>query len=489
MKVKKKLGIRTQVFAGFILFTVIIVSLLWFFQISLLNAFYGFIKENEAKQMAETVIENLEEENLVETILGLVQGTGVDVLVTDEYGAKLVTVTQTGSHLLQKLTMYDCAQIYAQTVANGGEHIARYGNRQNAEEKKWGNQNSPNERNNILYIKTVTTEADNKRMVILKSNLFPVGSTVSTLKVQLWCLTVVMLLLSFLLALIISRKISRPIVSINDSAKELAAGNYSIDFPEEGVREVRELAHTLNYAGEELSKVDNLRRELIANVSHDLRTPLTMIAGYAEVMRDIPGENTPENVQIIIDETKRLSDLVNDLLDISKLESGKLELHPELFSLTESIEEILTRYDKLADYQFNFYHGENIYVFADKLKISQVIYNLVNNAITYTGEDKSVTVSQTVKDGKVKISVADTGQGIPQEQLHNIWERYYKVDKEHKRAAVGTGLGLSIVKKILDLHHGEYGVISKDGVGSTFWFTLDRVENPSSFEMNRTETE
>src|SRR5699024_4536870 len=131
--------------------------------------------------------------------------------------------------------------------------------------------------------------------------------TVDTLKIQLWYLTIIMLLLGFVLAWVIARKISAPIRQINESAKTLASGEYDIPFQGGGFREISELNGTLRYAAGELSRVEQLRRDLIANVSHDLRTPLTMIAGYSEVMRDIPGENTPENVQIIIDETNRLT--------------------------------------------------------------------------------------------------------------------------------------------------------------------------------------
>ena len=198
-----------------------------------------------------------------------------------------------------------------------------------------------------------------------------------------------------------------------------------------------------------------------------------MIHGYSEVMRDIPGENTPENVQIIIDEAERLNLLVNDLLDISKLESGKMELNKEKFNLTKLINDILKRYDKLADYKISFEYEKECFVFADELKITQVLYNLINNAITYTGEDKCIYLNQEIIKNEVKISVTDTGEGIPQDKLPYIWERYYKISKNHKRASVGTGLGLSIVKNILSLHGGKYGVISNINKGSTFYFTLN----------------
>jgi signal transduction histidine kinase len=203
-----------------------------------------------------------------------------------------------------------------------------------------------------------------------------------------------------------------------------------------------------------------------------------MISGYAEVMRDLPGENTPENVQVIIDESNRLTGLVNDMLDLSKLQAGAQLISPEVYSLTEEIRAVLSRYDKLADYTFRFWCDREVHVYADRLKLSQVLYNLVNNAINYTGTDKTVYLRQLVRGDSVRVEITDTGEGIPADKLPYIWERYYKVDKAHRRAQVGTGLGLSIVKKILDMHGGRYGVQSEEGAGSTFWFELSVVSPP-----------
>ena len=278
------------------------------------------------------------------------------------------------------------------------------------------------------------------------------------------------------MAFILSRKTSKPIEKLNESAKLLAQGNYDIDFSINGYREVEELGSTLNIAEVELSKVENLRRELLANISHDLRTPLTMITGYAEVMRDIPGEQTPENVQVIIDEATRLTTLVNDLLDISKLQSGVQTLNQEVYNFTQEVDEILKRYAKLIEqnqYSIDFEFDKEVKVFADKSKIDQVIYNLINNAVNYTGADKKVLIRQIANENTVRLEVTDTGVGIEPEQLKYIWDRYYKLDKNHKRAQIGTGLGLSIVRGVMELHNGKYGVISDVGRGSTFWFELN----------------
>ena len=261
----------------------------------------------------------------------------------------------------------------------------------------------------------------------------------------------------------------------------MAKGKYDVHFTEAGYGEVTELAQTLNYAAKELGKVEHLQRELVANISHDLRTPLTMIIGYGEVMRDLPGENTPENVQVIIDEATRLSTLVNDVLDISKLQSGTEVMHIEIFNFTDSVRSQLQRYNKMTDYHIAFHYNKDVWVKGDPLKISQVVCNLVNNAINYTGEDKLVIIDQTEENGRMHFSVTDTGEGIAPELLSDIWERYYKVDKNHKRARVGTGLGLSIVKSVLDMHPGTtYGVRSELGKGSCFWFEMETQCPPIS---------
>jgi signal transduction histidine kinase len=268
---------------------------------------------------------------------------------------------------------------------------------------------------------------------------------------------------------------------MNNAAKELARGNYDADFSGKGYREINELAITLNYASKELAKTDKLQRELISNISHDLRTPLTMIKGYSEVMRDIPDENTPENIQVIIDETTRLSELVNDMLDLSKIQSGARKPDFEEFSITDTVKDTLVRYEKLikqGGYRIEFDADRDAIVVADRGMILQVVYNLINNAINYTGSDKYVMVTQTCTEAGVRISVTDTGEGISPEDIGQIWERYYRVDKVHKRETIGTGLGLSIVKGVLEIHNANFGVDSREGEGSTFWFELQLSNIP-----------
>lgn len=474
---RRPIGIGGQILLGFGILILVVGALLWLFQIVLLDPFYRAVKTTQVKATSEMVERYLDDQDLDDQVRELCLNTGINIMVTDEFG-----IIDSGwkssqkDSFLSNMSRAGRADLFNDVNLQGGTWLTSY---RSPFVNRDGTQDEV-----ILYVTITRTPAGLNRMVLLESEITPVDSIKETLLVQVTTLTAVMVLLGVVLALLIARKISRPLTAINESAKVLARGDYAIRFGEGGAREVRELAQTLNYAAGELSKVEGLRRDLLANVSHDLRTPLTMIKGYGEVMRDLPGENTPENVQIIIDEAERLTNLVNDLLDLSKLEAGVLPLEKTRFNLTESIRTILHRYDKLADYRFDFHYDQEVLVDADELKISQVVYNLVNNAITYSGEDKTITLGQTVEGDKVRISVTDTGEGIPQEKLKDIWERYYKVDKEHKRAQMGSGLGLSIVKNILDMHGGQYGVESQLGLGSTFWFELPLVSGEDPQESH-----
>jgi signal transduction histidine kinase len=232
--------------------------------------------------------------------------------------------------------------------------------------------------------------------------------------------------------------------------------------------------------------VDKQQRDLIANVSHDLRTPLTMIKAYAEMIRDLSGNNPAkreEHLNIIIEETDRLSLLVNDMLDLSKLENGGISLSLVKFDIMTRLTEIIERYKGLSDkmgYHITFTPDTEAFVECDIVKIEQVIYNLINNAVNYTGDDKNVYIKQINEDGWVKITVTDTGQGISEEDLKLIFDKYYRA--KMRREVIGTGLGLSIVKAVLNKHKFPYGVQSKLGEGTTFWFKIKRCEKPDDIE-------
>ena len=205
-----------------------------------------------------------------------------------------------------------------------------------------------------------------------------------------------------------------------------------------------------------------------------------MLKAYAEMIRDLSGDNPVkrnEHLEIIIEETDRLAQLVNDILDLSKLEDGNQKLNYSEFSITEVLDGIIARYkgiSKRSDYIISFEPDEEVTVRCDVIKIQQVIYNLINNAINYTGDDKRVFVRQINKEKSVRIEVSDTGQGIAKDKIGLIFEKYYR-SENHKREVIGTGLGLSIVKAILKKHGYSFGVYSVIGKGSTFWFEISDI--------------
>lgn len=510
-----QIGIRWKLVAYLAVFVSVLLTVLWLFQIVFLGDVYRNIKVNEIFTAAETIKSRIATINPGGTAMAQLTDTiasdsQICVLVLDDSFRAVGSGTRNtcysigaeGScfvHQASGSMFSDMLRIqFLATVRQSGEIYFRDMSpnttqtqsslQENPLLPSSSQNNNPDRETAMLYVEYIETDHSGY-YIILNSKVTPVMATVQTLQFELIIISILFIVAAIIMALVLSYRISAPIIKINERAHQLATGDYNTVFEGSGYKEIAELRDTLNYAAKELSKVEGFRRELLANVSHDLRTPLTMITGYAEVMRDLPGENTPENVQVIIDEGSRLATLVNDLLDLSKLQSGTAQMTMTTFSLTDCIKTINRRYQKLKEndgYDIDFLYSEDVYVTADYPKLGQVIYNLVNNAISYTGADKKVTIRQTLKSdhGKqlVRISVTDTGMGISKENLEYIWDRYFKENKAHKRAVVGTGLGLSIVKGILQMHNARFGVETSEAEenhGSTFWFELECTDVPS----------
>ena len=336
--------------------------------------------------------------------------------------------------------------------------------------------NPNNDSKSIMYNIKV-----NDGYLFLNTSLEDVDSITSILRNKLIYVTMIIIVLAILMSFHLSKTLNEPIINITNEAKKLSKGNLKLNFEESNIKEIDELANTLIYANNEINKTDELRRDLLANVSHDLKTPLTMIKAYAEMLRDIDNlsdDKKRENLNIIIDETDRLNILVNDILNLSKLESNKETLDKSEFDLVELIKKIVKKFDILVEkekYEFILDMPKKAYVFGDKNKISQVIYNLVNNAVNYTGKDNKVYINVIENKKSYLVEIKDTGKGIKEEELNIIWDKYYKNEKNHKRNKVGTGVGLSIVKNILESHQFKYGVTSTINKGTTFYFEIEKI--------------
>ena len=298
-----------------------------------------------------------------------------------------------------------------------------------------------------------------------------------TMRVQLILISVIVIFLALVLSALLSMKLTKPITQITRAAKRMAMGDFSVNFKGEySYAEMDALAETLDYAKEEIGKSDELQKEVLANVTHDLKTPLTMIKSYACMIQEISG-NDPEkrakHTQVIIDESDRLTSLVNDILNLSKIRSGMDQLKITNFNLSEFVHTVCERFGYLTEtqgYTIERDIEDELYTEADMEKIEQVVYNLIGNAVNYTGEDKKIKVGlKKEKEGVLRFTVTDTGKGIPADQIDTIWDRYYRSSETHKRPIKGTGLGLSIVKTILQKHNFLFGVESEVGKGSTFY--------------------
>lgn len=490
----KHVGIQARILTYLVVFVFILIGLLWLFQIVLLDDFYRYYKIQTLTSTNDTLVRNIDNEDLSSLADRISQQSDVCMLIVDQNMNVLVSADVNKGCILHNMSIENIKE-FVDSAIRDGEPFLRTFSLQGFRNTMYDNRkfigkvppSDSGESQSMLYVNKITFTDGTLGAVLLNTIITPVTATVETLRSQLMMITVILLCLSIIMSIWIARHISQPLIDTNQAAKALSKGQYKLPHGADSYREIRELNHTLVNAAVDLDKVESLQRELIANISHDLRTPLTMIGGYAEVMRDIPMENTPENMQIIIDETKRLSTLVNAIMDFSKLQAGAIPQEKAIYCLTDSIQEIILRYEKLlgqVGYVIRFEQTEKVYISADETRLSQVLYNLINNAITYTGADKTVTISQTIIDSFVTISVSDTGPGIPADELALIWNRYYRSKETHKRAKIGTGLGLSIVKSILDTYQLTYGVESKEGQGTCFWFQVLASPGPKETHLS-----
>ncbi len=330
-----------------------------------------------------------------------------------------------------------------------------------------------------IYITKLPNGNERYSYLYIYGAIPPIDATASVLKTQFIIITIILFGISLFLAQVISAKMAKPIIKLTKSSERLVKGELDETFYEEGFTEIRQLATAFNYASGELRSLDNYRREFIANISHDLKTPLTIIKFYGEMIRDVSGNDSKKRIghcDTIIKEADRLTDLVDELLALSKIEDINMhQAEQSRLNLSLMISDILVSFEALSikeGYVFECNIDDDLYVLGNEPTLRRAVYNLIGNAVNFTGEDKRIFISLKERDGFVHFEVTDTGEGIYANKQSVIWDRYYKSNEAHKRAVVGTGLGLSIVKSILTFHSADYGVISEPGQGSTFWFAL-----------------
>ncbi len=437
-----------------IIFTLSIILFLWFFQVVFINSYYEYSKTNQIKNVTDEILQNYD--NDIEYLNKLSYEENICIEIVKN-----------------RITIYSSNDSIRGCISSSGKYKNDF-YENDLEEQTYKLINPLLNTKSLIYAKKYNEDIT----IFVNASLEPLDNTISILSNQLIIVSIIVVILSLIIGYFISKRISKPIVKMNEKAKKLANGNYNFTFDNNSnIYEIDELANTLNYAKKELAETDELRRDLLANVSHDLKTPLTMIKGYAEMIRDLNSDNIEKrnaNLNVIIEESERLNILVNDLLTLSKIQANKDVLEKEDFDIVELINNIIKRYSIYKDtegYIFEVNTPDKVIVNADKKKIEQVIYNLINNAINYTGDDNRVIINVLV-DKNIRVEIKDTGKGIKKEDLPHIWDKYYHSKKKHKRNVIGTGIGLSIVKTILESHNFKYGVESKRNKGTTFYFEI-----------------
>jgi len=285
-------------------------------------------------------------------------------------------------------------------------------------------------------------------------------------------------IISFVLVYILSRRITNPLKQMTNAARDISSGNWKTRIHLKGNDEIKVLADSFNQMVDNLENLEKMRRDFIANVSHELRTPMTSINGFIEGILDgtIPEDKQKYYLNIVKEEVKRLYRLVSDLLDIARMESGETKVNLTAFDICEVIRlSVIQLQQFIEDKNINFranLEQESMHVYADRDAIQRVMINLIHNAIKFTPEGGSISVSVRDIKGKAEITVSDTGQGIPAEDLPFVFERFHKADKSRGKDKTGVGLGLYIVKNIIKAHNENITVESEYGKGTTFSFSL-----------------
>lgn len=458
--------ISSRLWMQMLLLIGITLGLLWIFQVVMLEKYYMYSQTRNIKQEGLALVKVYEEGTAVEELerkageLNMKYNTSVEIY--DRYG-KRVFGYATMPMMMGKVM--DKQEIFIEAAK--GEITVRH--------TKQNRLNS-----NIMLVGIpIGRGVDVSGVLIISAPLASIKEAEAIIKEQLMIVTVILVLISLLLTYYFSRAFTKPILRINEAAAEMAGGNLSIRVDVKSSDELGMLAGTINNLSVQLQKIEQLRKELIANVSHEFRTPLSLIKGYAETIRDITGdipEKRNKQLDIILEEADRLKEMVDDTLNLSQMQSEYFQMDIRPFDIDAVVRNIKNRFSYIlekkgisSEVQVG---NDKTIVMGDEPRIEQVLYNFVNNACNHTPNGGCIRIEILEETDNVKIKVLDNGEGIAEEELPYIWDRFYKAAKESK----GTGIGLSIAKEILNAHDCSYGVESKPGEGALFWFDLKKAK-------------
>ena len=458
---KKLNSLTGRTLIAFVGFAIVIISALWFFQVHFFHINYERYQIYTIKDSAEK-IKNTPLSNMDSTLESLAYENDicvqyVDSEVTKNYNTK------------NKMCMLD----------NHDKMTTKFKFDLLKSDEKFIKLQAPDGNKSIVY----AIDLGNNKYVFLNTTLEDLSIATTLLKNQMIYISIFIIALAIILAMFIAKQFNKPILRITDKAKDMGKGNYDVKFEESNIDELKELSNVLSVAASEMKETDELRRDLLANVSHDLKTPLTMIKAYAEKVRDISykdDEKRNKDLSVIVDESDRLNVLVNDLVEMSKIDAKKSSLVKTKYDIKDEINEVMKRYELIQEkegYKINLIiPDKELPVMLDRKKMDQVFYNLINNALEHSGDDKLVEIDVKLKKDIITVKIKNYGKPIKKEEIPLVWNRYYTKEKNHKRNNIGSGIGLSIVKDVFELHDIKYGVESSEKNGTIFSFVLDKCK-------------
>jgi len=443
--------------------------------------FNGYLSDNKYKSMKQTcdtisdflVNDELEEQAVEKGIYYIVSNLAnagdMDILLTDENG---------------NIKICSCEE-----RKNGGEctHSSGKVTEKIVSEVKNGVYSGVNtlgiykEPHNI-YSKTIFKDGQCVAISFVVSETLPIKSLISTVLKLFLFSALLPLIIMFFALYAMTYRLTKPLKMMSEAAKAMAKGDFSKRIPVTSDDEIGELAVSFNQMTNSLVQLESMRRSFVANISHELKTPMTTIGGFIDGIIDgtIEPERQDYYLKIVSDEVKRLSRMVQSMLSLSKLESGEFILKPETFDLRELLlSVVISQEQRIEKKKLNILgldEIESVSITADRDLIYQVVYNLVDNAIKFVNDDGEISFSLRVDSKKVIFAISNTGKGIPSEELQYVFERFYKVDKSRSTNKNSTGLGLYIVKTILNVHGGKISVISRENETTTFKFMLPRAK-------------
>lgn len=471
-------GIKFKTWLYFLFFSLVMLSLLGFLLVAFIKPYY---RENRLKTIDNMInkieVDLLEKSNTsdVESTNRFIASNNACVIIYNQNGNRIYRSDSLGELcMLDETISINDSKI---VIDSQPKEVIELLNKENVLNISLNSPITGNEM--LIYGKKISSNLVNYYLV-LNTPLELLESYINFILEQYLFVSIIIIGVAFFVAFILASRITMPIVKMRKEANKLADGDYDVHFKEnDSYTEINDLANTLDDATKKLSKVDELRKDLVANVSHDIKTPLTVIKSYAEMIKDISGEDQikrNEHLDVILQETDYLTRLINDMQEYSKMQAGYIELNKSNFDLKDIVNTVCKLLNSLIqEKKIKLKKNLNsIIIYADELKISQVVYNFVSNAIKHSNDSGTITINIKDDENFVRLEVIDNGDGISSEALPYVWDRYYKIDKKFKRNENSTGLGLAIAKAILEGHNANYGVESKLKEGSMFYFELSK---------------